>query len=203
VDIPTAVEVRAYPIRADWAALGYPTGTPDTLDKLLEWSAAWVQQVTGQLLGPTAPDPLSWDGAHNLRPLMEQAIALRALQVASQSQPDYLETLADFDLIQSFSAGSYSETRRDPTRRGEGKTINDWPPLNELLWTLMTPDQYAYWQAFLTGKPTPDWGVSEVDWSGRGALTLPGGTLNPTYQLGYGTGDEFDEDLGVYGGDSY
>ena len=169
MDTPTAADIRAYPFKFDWTAAGYPPpaapGDPDGLDVAVAWAVGYVEQVTGQHTGPGIPDPLDTDTGVSLVPLMQQAIGLRTIQLVSQGAKDYLGTIADFDIIQSFSAGNYSESRKDAARRGEQKEINSWPPINELLWLLMTPDRYAYWLAWITNTPVPAWQVSEVDWT--------------------------------------
>lgn len=94
-------------------------------------------------------------------------LALRGLaeMTAAQASPDYLDTLADFDLIQNFSAGPYSETRRSPEDAMKARRLAAWPWLSDLLWTLLTPDQYDYWVSFFSGEVLPASAVQEVDWS--------------------------------------
>ena len=87
-----------------------------------------------------------------------------------QDSPEYIETVADFDLIQSFNAGPYSENRRSPEDARKARLLVAWPWLSDLLWGLMTPDAYAEWDVFFSedGGTSPAWGVQEVDWGGGG-----------------------------------
>jgi hypothetical protein len=91
-------------------------------------------------------------------------------QLAMQATPEYLETLSDFDHIQSFSAGPYSETRRSPGDAMKARMLNAWPWLSDLLWRMLTPDQYDYWISFFSGDNAPAFAVTEVDWSDTGLL---------------------------------
>lgn len=100
----------------------------------------------------------------DLAPLVEQAIQGLAELTTVQQSADYLETLADFDLIQSFSAGAYSETRRNAEDAMKARLLVAWPWLSELLWSLMTPDAYDYWFQIITGAIPPAFGVQEVAW---------------------------------------
>jgi hypothetical protein len=95
---------------------------------------------------------------------IERAIQGLAELLSVQESEERLETLADWDLIQSFSAGNYSETRRSPKDAKEAHMLVPWPELNTLLWGLMTDDARDYWFAFF-GVPVPAWDVQEVDWS--------------------------------------
>jgi hypothetical protein len=100
-------------------------------------------------------------------PLVQQAVKGLAELTAYQDSPEYLETLADFDLIQNFSAGPYSESRRSPREAMEARMLVAWPWLSNMLWGLMTPDKFDFWTAFFDPKRTaPAFAVQEVDWSG-------------------------------------
>lgn len=108
-------------------------------------------------------------------PLVEHAITGLAEMVMAQSDPEYLETLADFDLIQSFNAGPYSETRRGAEDAMKARRLVAWPWLSDVLWNLLTPDKYDYWVSFFSGKNAPAWTTQEVDWDFGGRLW--GGSL--------------------------
>jgi hypothetical protein len=99
-----------------------------------------------------------------VQPLVEQAIQGLAELFTVQQSADYMETLADFDLLQSFSAGAYSETRRSPEDAQKARLLVAWPWLSELLWSLMTPDAYDYWWQIITGNAVPAFDVQEVAW---------------------------------------
>lgn len=157
MQIPTASDVRTWS-RIDFGALGYPEATPDPLQVLVDRAAAYVGGVTGRVASdfPTG-DPLI--------PVVEQAVQLRTEQLAYESQEDYVETAAD-DVVQSFSAGNYSETRVDPLKRAAMHTLNANPALERALWLCMTPDKQDEWTALLGGAHVPAVNVAEVDWSG-------------------------------------
>jgi len=90
---------------------------------------------------------------------------MRTEQIAYQQQPDYSETASD-DAVASFSASGYSETRTDPTRRGESKSLNSWKSLLELCNLIMLPEMSEYWASVISGQHVPSTSVVETDWSG-------------------------------------
>lgn len=156
--IPTAADVRLWS-KVDWIELDYPEGaTPDPLQVLVDRAVGYVQGVTGRLFA-------SWTDLA-LQPIAEQAIQLRTEQLAFESQHDYAETAAD-DVVQSFSASNYSETRVDPMKRAQMHTLNANPALERALWLVMTPEMQEYWYAVLSGKNAPAFDVTEIDWTGN------------------------------------
>jgi hypothetical protein len=159
MQIPTAADVRTWS-RIDFGALGYPEATPDSLQVLVDRAVTYIGGVTGRVASdfPTG-DPLT--------PIVEQAVQLRTEQLAYESQEDYVETSSD-DVVQSFTAGSYSEQRRPPGWHNTQttRTLNQSPALDRLLWLMMTPDMQDYWLAILSGKNVPAVDVVEVDWGG-------------------------------------
>lgn len=97
-------------------------------------------------------------------PIVRRVIRGLSELTAYQDSPEYLETLSDFDLIQNFSAGPYSESRRSPEDARKARLIVAWPWLSDLLWTLLTEDRYEYWWAFFSDHNLPAFAVQEVDW---------------------------------------
>jgi hypothetical protein len=85
-----------------------------------------------------------------------------------EGRPGHVTSAADNEVIQSFTAGSYSESRRDPQRRGEQRSLNTWPALDELLWMIMTPERFSYWYGVVTGTPIASFAVEEIDWEHTG-----------------------------------
>jgi hypothetical protein len=155
----TAEQVRGWS-KVDFAGLDYPAPTPpadDTLQVLVNRASEYVLDVTG--LGSESAVPsgltLTW----------EEAVQRRTEQLAFKAQEDEAETAADFDLIKSFGAGSYNETRRDMGDVEKGKQINPWPLLNDLLWRLATDAAKDEWME-RWGVVVPAFAVSEVDWNG-------------------------------------
>lgn len=138
--------------------LGYSVDD-GTLQVLVDQAIGYIEWVSGRFLDENLPITLDV--------LATQAVRMRTEQIAFQSQPDYIETATD-DAVASFSAGSYSETRRDQTRRGEQKALNAWGALSELLWMLMTDDKWDYWTGFLSGVHGPAFAVTEIAWSSFG-----------------------------------
>jgi len=156
---PTASDVRAWSNQNfDWDELGYGEETPDTrMEKITAWAIGWLQVVTGRKFDSTLPTDLDM--------LAEQATVLKTQQIAFEQQQDFQETATD-DVVQSFTAGSYTETHVDPIKRSMVRTLNQNPALSRLLWGLMTEDMVDYWQAALSGKVVPAFDVSEIDWGG-------------------------------------
>jgi hypothetical protein len=105
-------------------------------------------------------------------------VRLATEMIASESTPEYLETLSDWDLIVSFSAGSYSETRRSVDEALKSKALTSWPTLDKALVASMTPEKYDDYIAWLNDIVAPGFAVTEMDWSGRGL-----GGLDSQYEL--------------------
>lgn len=145
MDTPTAAYVRARTPRFDWSEVGYPApdGPGDPLDEEVGDAIEYVQNVTWRKLDDTMPVELARSAL--------RAVLLRTQQQVIQADPDMVETAND-EVVQSFSAGGYSETRKDPGRRGEQSQVNPNPDLSRLLWLLMTPEAFSWWRAFLSGQ---------------------------------------------------
>lgn len=167
--------------RLKWNRLGI-SGGADLAEQVSE-AVSYIQQVTGRYFddqtpprfdGTTTP-PLSYYGIvtastpaplsadPNLYSNARRAVFLRSVQIVLHDQAGYQQSVAE-DYIQSFSAGPYSESRHDPTRRGESRMINPWQELNDLLWLLLTEDRYSFWVSLLQNVHTPGFEVTEVDW---------------------------------------
>lgn len=108
-----------------------------------------------------------------LEPLVEQAVQGLAELLTYQTSPETLEALSDFDLIKSFSAGPYSETRRDPAEAAKARLLVPWPWLSDSLWGFMTPERREFYDVMFGGKPAPSFSVSEMDWGGYQELDPP------------------------------
>ena len=157
---PTAADVRAHSL-VNFEEFGYPEDTPDPLQYVVDQANSWLTLVTGRSytvpLTSPPPDPTI------LVPLMDQAVRMRTEQIVMQSQQDNVETAGDFDLIASFSAGSYSETRRDNMKNSQ--MINPWPALNNLLFMLLDDDHRDFWLWWMTGIQPPAWNTVMLDWA--------------------------------------
>lgn len=163
---PTADQLRAMS-NLNYDRLGYSDNAK--LQKQLDRAAAYVVNVTGQTL--EAPVPVAPLSVAGLELLIEQCIQLRTEQIVLQSQADHAESAAQNEVVQSFSAGLYSESRRDPNAKRV--RLNTWPQLDELLTQSMTPDRLVAWTALVTGEVVPYWDVVEMQWHTDvlGALT--------------------------------
>lgn len=160
MELPTAELVRAWsPPTLDWAALGYPEGgAPDPLEQLVAEAVGDFRRITGLSFAAVPAD----DEA-----LAQKAIRGLTALGAAQATEDYAETLADFDLIQSFSAGEYTETRRSAEDARKARALVAWPWLSDLLWGLLTDDQHDYYVEYFGGQNRPAFEITEVDWGDR------------------------------------
>lgn len=165
MDRPTVTDLKTWS-RLDFSGLDEPF-TDDDLTFVLTRSCDYIEQITGRRIDASFPVPLT--------SICQEAIQLRSEQVVLQQQSDYLETVAD-DQIQSFTAGSYSETRADGGRsrmRGQPTgypMVTPMVALNERLWLLMTPDMQDYWRSILMGVALPSIASTEVDWGNYDGL---------------------------------
>ena len=158
---PTATEIRTLlPPTLNLAGYGYPPpvdGQPDPLAPFVDVAAGMFPTLTGYSLDafPAGKEPIG-----------RMVLAGLALRSALDLTPDRLETLVDFDLLSSFSAGSYSETRRsaDDAAKAQRIGLTGWPWLDFLLRQAMTPEKAEETQALMDGVNPPADGVQEVVW---------------------------------------
>lgn len=160
MEAPTTKQIRTWS-KVDFAGLDYeePAGeAEDPLDVLVARGKDYVLDVTGQTLESIPAELVT---------TAQEAIQRRVEQLVFKQREEEAETASDMDLIASFSAGSYSETRVNRTRATKfaGKDLNPWPHLEELLWRLMTEEKREYWEERLGGTHRPNFAVTEVDWS--------------------------------------
>jgi hypothetical protein len=150
----------------------------DKLERLVSAAGEFVMDKTGWVTFGAVPAGKA--------ALVENAVSILVAMYVAQSTPEYLETMADFDLIQSFSAGSYSEQRRSPEDAVKAKMLVAWPAANAAIVAAMTPDAYDDYQAWLLGVAAPAFGVTEVDWDNRDDLHYDGSDYETDW--GYGRG---------------
>lgn len=153
MDAPTPAEIREWS-KLDFGEKGF--SDDDDLQRLIDIGSALLTNITGQTYAAMPTE---------LVPMAQMAIRGFTEQLAFEQQVDYLETLSDFDLIQAFSAGPYSETRRDPGQAFKARMLNAWPWLSDLLWKMLTPKKYDYWIEFFAPQEVPAFAVTEVEWS--------------------------------------
>lgn len=189
---PTAADVRGWS-KVDFSdsEIGYPPpsgGASDSLQFVVDQAVAYVAQVTARNVDGTMPTVLV--------PVAQAAVLRRTEQLVQMSREDNVETAGEVDLVQSFSAGAYEETRRDTSSKQNGpSTLNPWPELERILWLLLTetPDEIAaggnptvsdrrdYWRWILgQGSQLPAWETVEVDWSRSGDVFTYAG-IYPRY----------------------
>lgn len=130
------------------------TAEPDEAERTVARAVSDFRRMTGlDLAGVPDEDA----------PSVERAIQGLSELLTVQQSEDYLETLADWDLLSSFSAGAYSESRRSPEEAVKARMLVAWPWLSNLLWDLMTDDKRDEYLE-LSGAPVPAFEVQEVDW---------------------------------------
>lgn len=157
----------------DFARYGYGDDATGNvrLGVQLERAEAYISYVTGRTYAQPQTDqwPL-------VKTTMDQAVQMRTEQVVLSLAADQLDTVADIDLITSFSAGSYTESRKDPDASAKQRVLNPWRALDDILWILLglfpgetndvVSDRFDWWRYVLgLGFVAPAWQVVEVDWS--------------------------------------
>lgn len=170
----TAADIRGWS-QVDFGSLGF--GQDPDLQRLIDRIAESVELTTGRTLNGL---PDAYDQQ------MTQVIQMLAEQAAYQAQPDQIETASEFFLISSFTAGSYSETRRGLEEIRKSGLLNPNPAIHGLLWSLMTPDKRDEWLGWVTGVNAPAFETTEVFWSAyQGASYIEG------FPLGLGGTGEY------------
>lgn len=164
MDIPTAAQIREWS-DVDFDSLGNGFLSRGTnLQRLINTQAQFLEWATGQTF---AAMPTGFTS------LAEQAMIWLTENAAQQSTADISETMGDWALIQSFSAGPYSESRRSMDElRKSGLIVGD-PRIHGLLWAMLTDDRRDAWLEWLTGVIAPAFEVTEVDWQGTYDPLLP------------------------------
>ena len=155
----TVADIRSWS-NVPFEEQGYPVpdSGPDRLQKLVDRALEYVLQVTGYTDAAQIPAALT--------NTYEEAVQRRTEQLVYKSSEDEAETAGDFELIKSFGAGSYNETRRDMGEMEKAKVINAWPHLNDLLWRMATADRRDEWEEWWADGVVPAFAVTEVEWDG-------------------------------------
>lgn len=144
--------------------------TPDPLDREIKRIAPKIESITGLVLANVLD-------ADKRVPLIEEAFQRWVEYNAVSGGQEILETVADFDLLSSMSAGSYAETRRPLSAQQRG--LHPWPLLASLLAGIMYFDSGGQPQAGVpkVGAPTIDWDRAADVMEARGGV--PGVTKWP------------------------
>jgi hypothetical protein len=143
-----------------WERAGVPDD--DMLQLRIDRAVGYVCFITGQSLDALFVP--TWSAAGSVEALMNQAIQLRTEQITMQGVRGHVASAGQNEVVSSFSAGSYSESRREPGHSKGQQYINTWPQLDELLWMLMTDDRRGDWMEAITGQTAPAFWVEEVEW---------------------------------------
>ena len=158
---PTVDQILSWS-KLDFDGLDEPFDSDD-LVVVLDRSIAYILVVTGQTLAAMPAQ---------LEPIASEAIQMRVEQTALQAGSDYTSEASD-DLISNFSAGNYSQTRRDLGQTSPSKgipLINSNPALNMRLWLLCTDDMREYWWSLMNGLSIPATETTEIDWGNYDGL---------------------------------
>lgn len=162
MEAPTTIEIRRWSKVAfddlEFEAPATPTvEEPDPLDVVVARAIDYILDVTGRTLE---------DIPTTLVTTAQEAVQRRTEQLAYKSQEDEAETASDVDMIQSFSAGSYSESRINTERATKfaPHRVNPWPLLNDMLMRLMTPEKLEWWRE-QWGEMPPAFAIQETDWA--------------------------------------
>ncbi len=142
--IPTALDVR------EWSLLEFDqygwAGSPDPLQRLVDVQIVAVENaVKKKFDSDTEPAVLS---------MMQEAVKLATEWAAVRAAPENIEAVADFDIIKSFRAGSYSEERRSMHDSAE---YHPWPALNDLLKAIVEGSADGFGNVPSVGGPCTDW----------------------------------------------
>lgn len=138
---PTAKDIRVWS-KVPFAEFGYPAPPSpeedDPLEIYVQRSVAEFQRDTRINLAEVNVEPVGaeWTDKKKQEELGQELLIGEAVQMYTEwrvgsSQPEILESVYDFDIIQSFSAGNYSETRRGFAQSTFMR--HPWPRLNRLL----------------------------------------------------------------------
>lgn len=154
---PTAEDIREWS-KVDFDELEFeqPEGGADPLRRVVRKAMLWLQHTTGRLFTEFENETTEEE---YLLESMRQAVLMLVEHAVYVAQPEHAETSADFNQIRSFSAGSYSETRRGTNERSHG--LHPWADLADLIWDLMTEEK----RTALVGGPAiktdsePQWNV--------------------------------------------
>lgn len=117
----------------DYGAPADGSGDVDPLALEVVRAAGYVARVTGRVLD-ALPDDAFVDA-------IAEAIQMRTEQQVFTRQEDSVESGAENDLVSSFAAGRYNESRRSLDELRRARMVNAWPALHRLLWDLMTDER--------------------------------------------------------------
>lgn len=158
MDAPTPTEIRSWS-QVDFDDRGFPEPTdpdPDPLQRVIDVWLAWLEDKTGQDLDLIDLTGTPDRATVRLSLRIQEALRMLVEWATAQASEDISETAADISMIQSFSAGSYNETRRTSRMM---YNFHPWRDLDDLLTGLLTDEKKAE-----LGGDVPAVGVVEPDW---------------------------------------
>lgn len=164
MEIPTPEWIRQRS-NVEFAEYGYPLpadGEDDRLGELIEEAVPELRGYVGEFLQAEEP---------GLVALLRKAVRMLVEFNAGAAQMEQLETVVDFNLIQSFGASNYNESRRTPAQARQG--VHPWPALESLIGQIL-----AYDSPGLSGALGRSPGVSVPDPLPRPGARVMADTLN-------------------------
>jgi hypothetical protein len=165
--IPTAANIRAAS-KLDFCEYGYAVANdanPGGLQEIVDQAESMFWRVTGQTLDEITPNAPGSNLSPGPAPLVRRVITGMTEHFVMAGSPDTLDTQSDWDLIQSFSAGPYSETRRGAADMMQGRMLFPVPWISMALWSLCSFERYSFWIQFFSGVNMPAWETGDVFWT--------------------------------------
>ena len=161
MDAPTADEIRSWS-KVDFDDRDFvivdndPDPDTDQLDRVVVLQTAWLEDKTGLVLEDIDLSGTPDRATVRLSLSIQQAIQMLVEHYTAVASPDSSETAADINMIQNFSAGSYSENRRQYRMQ---YALHPWRDLDDLLLSILTDAKRAE-----LGDEVPQVGVIPPDW---------------------------------------
>jgi hypothetical protein len=153
--LPDANYVRCAS-KLDFNQYGYTCDTgPGGLQELVDQALSTFWRITGQKIDQIEPQA--------------QAIVRRVVKGMTEyfvvsSDADTIETMSDFDMISSFSAGPYNENRKNGSETRQGWLLFPIPWISQTLWGLLDYERYGYWVQLFGGINMPAFESSDAFW---------------------------------------
>lgn len=135
MDIPTAEEIRDRS-NVIFAEYEYPLPEGSDADRLDDK----IEEAVAQLFGILATQDVGIDldaveDPSTVSIMLKVIIRMLVEYNVASSQQEIVDTISDYDLVQSWSTGPLSETRRTISRNAT--VLHPWPDLNKLLEALL------------------------------------------------------------------
>lgn len=129
------------------------SGESDPLAEEVERAAAMLMLQVGWFYNPDwlppeqifLRNPQLWIVPRIREPLMRQCIQMAVEWESYRHQPDAIEGIIDYDVVESFTTKGYSEVRRGSGRGAVSvisinrTSLHPWPALDKLMFDLQNP----------------------------------------------------------------